>query len=130
MEHTNAYFRGWEMRGNTIIYDTSIIGDAIYVEETTNSNGDKFIIGDWVLTSMWGTLMIGEIKSIRVDGLVTFENISPDAGNVDRFDDHISHCYNPYTTAYLTSHGYGSSNNDKTKGSYPYFKSMMDKGHL
>lgn len=98
-------------------------------DEITNRYGETFKIGDWVLATDYFCLL-GQIVSIRSDGMVTYKNISPNAGNIIRYDDNITHAETPYTTAYNTEAGYGSSNNDKTRGSYPYFKQMIEQGHL
>lgn len=101
----------------------------LYLEETTNDIGEIFRVGDWVEATDYFPL-IGQIKKIRSDGFVTFKNVSPNGNDIERYDDNITHIKDPYTTAYNTSHGYGSSNNDKTKGSYPYFKQMVEQGNL
>lgn len=101
----------------------------LYFNEITNSKGETFKVGDWVLATDYFCLL-GKIVSIRSDGLVTYKNISPDGNDICRYDDNITHAKTPYTTAYNTEAGYGSSNNDKTKGSYPYFKQMIEQGNL
>lgn len=90
-------------------------------------DGNVFKIGDWIQATDYS--LIGQLTSIRHDGLIAFDNISPGAGLIHRYIDRIAHEPAPFTRAYNTDAGYGSSGGDKTKGSYPYFKRMIDEGH-
>lgn len=94
---------------------------------TREKDRKVFKIGEWVSASDYFCL-IGKIKSIRKDGYVVFENVSPTGNDIERYVNNIEHISTPYTTAYNTDAGYGSSGGDKTRGSYPYFKQMIDKG--
>lgn len=92
-------------------------------------DGVKFRKGDWVTATDYFCL-IGKIKKIKRSGLVTFKNISPTGNDIVRHVSKIDHEPKPYTIAYSTEAGYGSSGGDKTRGSYPYFKQMIDAGNL
>ncbi len=101
-------------------------GDKI-ISFKRKKDGKVFKIGDWIQATDYS--LIGKLTEIREDGLIAFDNISPGAGLIHRYIDRIDHELSPFTRAYNTDAGYGSSGGDKTKGSYPYFKKMIDEGH-
>lgn len=100
------------------------------MEQIKNKHGEVLKIDDWCTTTNYFCI-IGKLKEVTQDGkTVTLENISPYGTDIVWDVNYITIAKTPYHTAYNTSHGFGSANNDKTQGSYPYFKSMIDKGYL
>lgn len=102
-----------------------ILRYTVYYKDSSVS----FEIGDWCQASRESNCLIGKVKHIREDGLITLKNISLVGNDIQRFAKDLVHTDTPYTTAYNTHNGYGAGGGDKTKGSYPYFKKMIDAGH-
>lgn len=104
-----------------------VMEDNKIISVKRKKDGKVFKLGDWIQATDYS--LIGQLTSIRHDGLIEFKNISPSGNEIVRYIDRIDHEPTPFTRAYNTSSGYGSSGGDKTKGDYPYFKKMIDEGH-